>query len=109
MRGQGWRSEKVRRPREDVEPHLRLLLCQFVTGNPYDPPELHVAGSWRRGAPVVGDIDIVIVSDGGTLTGDLMTPGVLLPTCVEWDRQGDKIAQGTMPIDVARQTLWQGC
>jgi DNA polymerase (family 10) len=76
-----------------------VLLAQFVCGNPDDPPELHVAGSWRRGAAQVGDLDIVIVSDSGSLTGDSMSPGLLLPTIVQWDRHGDRIAQGTMPLE----------
>lgn len=81
-----------------VEPHLSLLLTQLVAANPDDPPEVHVAGSWRRGADPVGDLDLVLVNATGTLSADLLRPGVRLPTCVEWERQGDKIAHGTIPV-----------
>jgi DNA polymerase (family 10) len=98
MQGQGWRSEKIRRPRAAVEPYVRLLLAQFVSANPDNPPELHVAGSWRRGADPVGDLDIVVVNGAGSLADDLMGPGVRLPTLVEWQRHGEKIANGTIPL-----------
>lgn len=99
MSGRSWRNAKVRRPRAVIEPHLRLLLAQFVSANPDDPPELHVAGSWRRGADPVGDLDIIVVNDSGVLGADLLNPGVRLPTLVEWHRHGDKIAQGTIPLE----------
>lgn len=51
-----WRSEKVRRPREAVEPFVAHL-------REHMPPdaEWHLGGSWRRGSPSVGDLDVVVV------------------------------------------------
>lgn len=93
---QSWRSEKVRRPRSVIEPYVELLLDQFAERNVHALPELHVAGSWRRGADPIGDIDVIVVNEEGRLTADLLNPGVLLPACVEWERSGDKIANGSI-------------
>ncbi len=59
---------------------------------------MHVAGSWRRGCETVGDIDVIVVSDSGTLSPDLLRPGVQLPTSVVWQRRGAKIANGSVPL-----------
>lgn len=99
MNGRSWRDAKTKRSRADIEPHLRLLLGQFVSANPVAPPDLHVVGSWRRGADPVGDIDLVIVTPSGEMTADLMNPGVRLPTLVEWSRQGARQAHGSIRLD----------
>jgi DNA polymerase/3'-5' exonuclease PolX len=98
MQGHSWREAKIKRPRAVIEPHLRLLLSQFVASNPEAPPDLHVVGSWRRGADPVGDIDLVIVTPSGEMTADLMSPGVRLPTLVEWSRHGARQAHGSIHL-----------
>lgn len=77
---------------------MRLLRTQLVASNPDGELEFHVAGSWRRGADLIGDIDLVIVTETGTLASDLLNSGVRLPTCVQWQRSGPKIADGSMPM-----------
>ncbi len=52
------------------------------------------AGSWRRGSPTCGDLDLLVVTPTGSLSGDLMQPGVHLPSCIHWDRLGDRIGNG---------------
>jgi DNA polymerase/3'-5' exonuclease PolX len=99
MTGRSWREAKIKRPRAVIEPHLRLLLTQFATGNPEAPPDVHVVGSLRRGADPAGDIDLVIVTASGEMTADLMNPGVRLPTLVEWSRQGARQAHGSIHLD----------
>lgn len=96
MSGRIWRTEKVRRPRALVGPDVRLLTTQLVTANPDCELDFVVAGNWRRGADFVGDLDLVGVTETGTLTADLLAAGVRLPTCVEWQRLGSKIAGGSM-------------
>lgn len=81
-----------------VQPYVQRLLEEFRELNPAAPPEVVVAGSLRRGAPVVGDVDLVLVNPEGSLEGDLLTPGVVLPTSVAWDRHGAKVANGSIPL-----------
>jgi DNA polymerase/3'-5' exonuclease PolX len=38
------------------------------------------------------------VNEAGALGADLLHAGVRLPTLVDWQRQGDKIANGTIPV-----------
>lgn len=91
-----WRSGKVRRPRSAIAPYVDRLLREFADENAESCPELHVAGSWRRGADPVGDIDVIVVNAEGRLARDLLFPGVILPSCVHWQRAGDKIANGSI-------------
>jgi DNA polymerase (family 10) len=98
VNGRSWRNAKIKRPRAEIKPHLGLLLAQFVSANPDDPPEVLVAGSWRRGADPVGDLDVIVVNEVGSLGADRMHAGVRLPTCVERQRHGDKIANGTISL-----------
>lgn len=88
----GWRSEKKRRPREDVVPYVEQLAEELAASNP--GLEFHLGGSWRRGAPVVGDIDVLLVNEAGNLAADLISPGVNLPEWVVWQRRGNRIANG---------------
>jgi DNA polymerase (family 10) len=60
--------------------------------------EFHFGGSWRRGAPVIGDIDILVITEAGTLAPDLLDPGVILPECVTWQRRGARVANGDMVL-----------
>jgi DNA polymerase (family X) len=96
MPQQSWRSQKVRRPRHEIEPCISRLAEELSERNP-GALEFHFGGSWRRGAPVIGDIDILIVTETGLLSADLLSEGVELPGCVTYQRSGPKIALGSMP------------
>ena len=89
-----WRSEKLRRPRAFLQPYVDKLTNELSETNP--GLEFTIGGSWRRGAEVIGDLDILIVNETGTLSADLLSPGVHLPTCVTYQRRGDKVANGDM-------------
>ncbi len=97
MNRQQWRTEKVRRPRAVVEPYVNRIIAELSGANP--GLGYHVAGSWRRGADPVGDIDVIVVNESGALSADLLRPGVHLPTSVVWQRRGDKIANGSVPCE----------
>jgi DNA polymerase/3'-5' exonuclease PolX len=64
-----------------------------------DNPELdfHFGGSWRRGAPVIGDLDILVTSED-PISATLMSPGVILPSAVRWQRTGPRIANGELDL-----------
>jgi DNA polymerase/3'-5' exonuclease PolX len=93
-RGNSWRSEKKRRPREEVTPYVEQLAAELAVSNP--GLEFYLGGSWRRGAPVIGDIDVLIVNEAGNLAPDLVSPGVELPEWVVWQRRGNRIANGSI-------------
>ena len=93
VQGHSWRTAKVRRPRAAVEPHLETLLAALAADNP-DLLGVHVVGSWRRGLSEVGDLDLVAVTATGVMTADLLSPGVVLPECVDWSRAGARQAHG---------------
>ncbi|MGY1602378.1 hypothetical protein [Geodermatophilus sp. SYSU D00815] len=95
-RQNGWRSEKKRRPREAVAPFVARILTELADGNP--GLEVHVGGSWRRGAEMIGDIDILVITEAGTLAPDLLDPGVILPESVTWQRRGARVANGDIAI-----------
>jgi hypothetical protein len=71
MSGLAWRSDKVRRDRAAVEPWVNLITSRLGGGF-----ELHFCGSWRRGRPMIGDLDVLVVSDDGLLSADI---GAALP------------------------------
>jgi DNA polymerase/3'-5' exonuclease PolX len=101
-----WRSSKVRRPREVVYPYLQILIEELADDNP--GLEYYVGGSWRRGAQVIGDIDLLVISDE-PLTASLFEPGVILPSCVTWQRRGPRIANGDLwlPDGPLHVDVWQ--
>lgn len=86
-----WRLPKIRRPRAEIEPFVDVLRAELPTD-----VEWHLMGSYRRGAEVVGDLDVLVITDDGELQGDLWKPGIVLPPSVDWDRLGPKIAQGSL-------------
>lgn len=92
----GWRSQKVRRPRAVVAPYVDQLCGVLEICNP--GLELHVTGSWRRGADPIGDLDIIIVTESGSLAPDLLDGGVELPDWVSWDRRGSRVANGSIAM-----------
>lgn len=111
MQGRGWRSEKVRRPRGVVRPFVEELSRELHELNPGRDLEFHVSGSWRRQAPVIGDLDIIVVTESGVLAPDLLDPGVELPRSVDWQRNGSKIANGDLRLPdggVLHVDVW-GC
>ncbi|MET8149403.1 hypothetical protein ACIBSW_34625 [Actinoplanes sp. NPDC049668] len=72
-------------------PFVELLTAELPTDI-----EWHLMGSYRRNAEVVGDLDVLVVTEDGELAGDLWKPGITLPPSVDWDRMGPKIAQGSL-------------
>lgn len=84
----------MRRPREEVAPYVEQLAEELATSNP--GLEFVLGGSWRRGAAVIGDIDVLIINESGTLAPDLLGPGVVLPEWVVWQRHGSRIANGSV-------------
>jgi len=88
-----WRSPKVRRTRDDAARFVDLLISEM------GDVEYHVCGSWRRGAPTIGDLDVVIVTPDGTMgEGDLFNPGIELPRSFKPQRRGDRTAFGDLLI-----------
>jgi DNA polymerase (family 10) len=83
------------------------LVSEFTQLNP--GIDLTVGGSWRRGASVIGDIDLLVISDG-PLTATLLEPGAALPSAVDWQRQGPRIANGDMhlPEGPLHVDVWHG-
>ncbi|MDP9795230.1 hypothetical protein J2S43_003742 [Catenuloplanes nepalensis] len=74
------------------------------------PPdvEYHLLGSWRRKAKVIGDLDILVVTENGELNGSLFESGVNLPRSVDWQRSGPKVAQGDLWLgdDAIHVDVW---
>jgi DNA polymerase (family 10) len=90
---QKWRSPKVRRPREQVQPFVDLLTEQMIG------VEFQLLGSWRRGAPTVGDLDVLIVTPSGEMSGNLFDQdAVELPASFRAQRRGPKVAQGDLVL-----------
>lgn len=104
--GNEWRTQKIRRPRSDVEPYLSAMLEELCDDNPH--LEHYVGGSYRRGCDVLGDIDVLVISES-PLTPSLLDPGVMLPSLVRWQRSGPRIANGdlTLPDGPLHVDFWQ--
>lgn len=92
-----WRSPKQKRPREAVAHIVQALTEQIADENL--GLQFEFAGSWRRGAPLIGDLDCVITTPNGRLAPDLFDPvGVVLPDVITYQRFGPKIAQGDLRL-----------
>jgi DNA polymerase/3'-5' exonuclease PolX len=63
--GPKWREAKLRRPRAAVAPWVDWI------NRVLDGREVHVCGSWRRGVEVIGDLDVLIVTEDGQLPPDV--------------------------------------
>jgi hypothetical protein len=98
MRSQPWRSEKVRRTREEVQPFINDLLAWSETLYDYDLVDTYICGSWRREAPDVGDLDILVVTESGTFK-DFQFPTGFIP-----QHSGDQIVQGDLFIGLNHNT-----
>lgn len=94
MASESWRSEKVRRPLAEVQKFVDVLKAEIPDG-----VEWHLGGSISRGASTIGDLDIVFVTESGTLEG------IELPKSFEPERKGDKISQGDIVVDGDRMHL----
>lgn len=98
-----WRQEKVRRPRAAVQPFVNLLYSEMPDGI-----EWYLGGSWRRGALMVGDLDVVIITESGTLPStsvSALLSGFELPPSVTYQRRGLKIAQGDLTLPGTRESI----
>lgn len=93
MPGSRWRTPKVRRDRNDAERFVKVLNEQMPTDIEY-----HLLGSWRRGAPTIGDLDVLVVTESGELTENLFDAGVTLPANFVAQRHGAKVAQGDLVL-----------
>lgn len=89
-----------------IAPLVQALTEEMADRNP--GLEFAFCGSWRRGAPEVGDVDILVISESQILP-TLFDPGVALPPTVRWDRVGPRIANGelTMPDGPLHLDVWQ--
>lgn len=104
-----WRSPKQKRPREAVAHIVQALTEELADDNP--GLRFLFGGSWRRGAELIGDLDIVITTESGRLAPDLLDPeGVHLPSVITYQRLGPKIAQGdiALPNGPLHIDIW-GC
>ncbi len=80
-----------------MEHYVQVLTEELADDNPGLLFEF--AGSWRRGAPAIGDLDIVVTTESGRLAPDLLDPvGVHLPSIITYQRFGPKIAQGDLKL-----------
>lgn len=86
-----WRSQKIKRPREVVEPYVQILTEELADDNP--DLEFTFCGSWRRGAQEVGDLDVLVISDS-LFTPNLFEDGVMLPSLpgLTYQRRGPRLA-----------------
>ena len=75
---------KVRRSLAVIEPIAAQMVAHFTAQGLF----CEVGGSFRRRAPLVGDLDIVV------RCADLQS--IVLPDCVMWQKHGAQVAQGTM-------------
>ncbi len=59
-------------------------------------------------AKVIGDLDILVVTENGELNGSLFESGVNLPRSVDWQRSGPKVAQGDLWLgdDAIHVDVW---
>jgi DNA polymerase/3'-5' exonuclease PolX len=81
-------SKEFRRSREQAQPFVDLLTEHFTR----EGIAFFIGGSWRRGAPTIGDLDVVVVVEDGRLDD------VPLPKLDRYLRAGSKIVQGELLI-----------
>ena len=57
---------------------------------------------------MIGDLDILVISES-LITPTLLDPGVVLPSCVTWQRSGPRIANGDLhlPDGPLHVDVWQ--
>ena len=96
----GWRSEKVRQPRAIAD-----VFANHIADRMPKDVEWHFGGSYRRRAPVIGDIDFIVVNEQGRLDGDLFHPAVDLPEGVVWQRSGKGAAFGDLTVPIGGELV----
>lgn len=86
--------------------YVQVLTQELADDNP--DAEFVFGGSWRRNAAMIGDLDILVISEG-SLSPDLLEPGIVLPSVVTWQRSGPRIANGDidLPDGPLHVDLWQ--
>lgn len=74
-----------------VAHYVQVLTEEIADENP--GLEFTFCGSWRRGAELVGDLDVVCLSES-TFTPNLFDPGITLPSLprLSYQRQGPRLA-----------------
>jgi DNA polymerase/3'-5' exonuclease PolX len=89
-----------------VAHYVQVITEELADDNP--GLEFHFGGSWRRNARVIGDLDILVISES-PLTPNLLQPGVALPSVVTWQRSGPRIANGDLllPDGQLHVDVWQ--
>jgi DNA polymerase/3'-5' exonuclease PolX len=92
-----WRSEKIKRPREQVAHYVQILTEELADENP--GLDFTFCGSWRRGAEFVGDLDVVCLSES-LFTPSLWDDGIHLPDLpgLTYQRQGPRIAAAELAL-----------
>lgn len=93
-------KQKTRRPRDEVQKFVELLENEM----PVDS-EWTIGGSYRRKAPTIGDLDIMVITHNG-LFNDFRFPRSFTPL-----RQGPQIVNGVLhidgdPVDVLGCDIW---
>lgn len=80
-------AKKIRLPRSDVQRFVQLLEQEL--------PETGwvLGGSWRRGAPMIGDLDVMVTTASGHFE-DFQFPRSFTPI-----RKGPQIVNGLLVID----------
>ena len=85
-----WRPEKKYRSRAAVMPWVKKI-DQALYGL-----EVHICGSWRRQAPRIGDLDVVVVTEDGTLPALLP---FLVADFITFDRGGPSLMNGSIELE----------
>jgi DNA polymerase/3'-5' exonuclease PolX len=95
--GNTWRSEKLRRPREAVAPYVQLITEALADDN--DDLEFVFCGSWRRGAELVGDLDVLCLTES-EFTANLFDGGINLPCLpgLTYQRRGPRLAAAELAL-----------
>jgi DNA polymerase/3'-5' exonuclease PolX len=76
------------------------LFAQYIADRMPSDVGWHFGGSYRRRAPVIGDIDFIVVNEQGRLDGDLFHAAVELPEGIVWQRSGKGAAFGDLTLEV---------
>jgi hypothetical protein len=85
-----WRSPKVRRTRDEAQPFLDDIVGEG--GDNSAPWRTYICGSYRRGAPDIGDFDILVMTESGTFED------YPFPVHFVAQHRGDLIVQGDIVL-----------
>ena len=84
--------EKTRRPREEARPFANAIRLWAYKQN-LPPHRWEIGGSWRREAPTIGDLDVMVITDDGTFADLEMPPGFVA------EKRGPNIIQGELTLE----------